>query len=60
MNIIRLGTSGSLQASIPVDSFVVSEYGLGFDGLAGFYDGVFEKDELLLKESFDKQINWGT
>ena len=59
LNIIRLGTSGSLQADIPVDSFVISEYGLGFDGLAGFYDGVFEKDELLLKEAFDNQINWG-
>lgn len=59
LNIIRIGTSGSLQAEIPVDSFVVSEYGLGFDGLAGFYDGVFEKDELLLKETFDNQINWG-
>jgi uridine phosphorylase len=42
LNIIRLGTSGSLQTDIPVDSFVISEYGLGFDGLAGFYDGVFE------------------
>jgi uridine phosphorylase len=37
LNIIRLGTSGSLQRSIPVDSFVVSEWGVGFDALGFFY-----------------------
>jgi uridine phosphorylase len=29
INIIRVGTSGSLQADIPVDSFVASTHGLG-------------------------------
>jgi uridine phosphorylase len=37
LNIIRLGTSGSLQRSIPVNSFVVSEWGVGFDALGLFY-----------------------
>lgn len=37
LNIIRIGTSGSLQADVPVDSFVVSEYGLGLDGLMNYY-----------------------
>ena len=37
LNIIRLGTSGSLQKTIPVDSFVVSEWGVGFDALGLFY-----------------------
>ena len=37
LNIIRLGTSGSLQKSIPIDSFVVSEWGIGFDALGLFY-----------------------
>jgi len=59
LNIIRLGTSGSLQADIPVDSFVLSEYGLGFDGLAGFYNGIFEEDELELKKAFSEQVSWG-
>ena len=31
LNIIRIGTSGSLQADIPVDSFVMSKFGLGLD-----------------------------
>lgn len=37
LNIIRLGTSGSLQGDIPVDSFVVSTHGLGIDNLLNFY-----------------------
>jgi len=37
LNLIRLGTSGALQADIPVDSFLMSRYALGFDGLAHFH-----------------------
>ena len=36
LQIIRLGTSGSLQANIPVDSFVASTHGLGIDNLLHF------------------------
>lgn len=37
LNIIRVGTSGSLQREIPVDSFVASTHGLGIDNLLNFY-----------------------
>lgn len=37
INIIRLGTSGSLQADVPVDSLVASTHGLGVDNLLNFY-----------------------
>lgn len=37
LKIIRLGTSGSLQASLPIDSMLVSEMAVGYDGLLGFY-----------------------
>jgi len=37
LNIIRLGTSGSLQTDIPVDSFVATTHGLGIDNLLSFY-----------------------
>ena len=43
LNIIRLGTSGSLQADIPVDSFVASTHGLGIDNLMNFY--LYENNE---------------
>lgn len=33
LNIIRIGTSGSLQKDIPVDTFVINKYGLALDGV---------------------------
>ncbi|MCB0511820.1 MAG: phosphorylase, partial [Bacteroidetes bacterium] len=37
LNIIRIGTSGALQNDIPIDSFLVSEYAVGLEGLLHFY-----------------------
>jgi len=37
LNIVRVGTSGSLQREIPVNSFLVSSHGLGIDNLLNFY-----------------------
>lgn len=49
LHIMRLGTSGSLQADIPVDEFVASTHGLGVDNLLHFYrrDNNDEEKELL-------------
>jgi uridine phosphorylase len=44
LNIIRIGTSGALQADIPIDSFVVSEYAVGLDGLLNFYEFIQDDD----------------
>ncbi len=38
LNIIRIGTSGSLQADIPTESFVMSRFGLGTDNMLRSYD----------------------
>jgi uridine phosphorylase len=39
LNLIRIGTSGALHADIPViNSYLVSAYGLGLDGLIYFYE----------------------
>lgn len=35
--VIRIGTSGALQADIPLDSVLIADYGLGFDALMNFY-----------------------
>ena len=37
LDIVRIGTSGSLQDDIPVDGFVASTHGLGIDNLLNFY-----------------------
>jgi len=38
LNIIRIGTSGAIQPDIPIDSFLISKYVIGFDGLLHFYE----------------------
>src|SRR6478609_492374 len=37
LNLIRIGTSGSLHADIPVDHFVMSTHGLGLDNMLRSY-----------------------
>ena len=58
LNIIRIGTCGALQKEIPVDHFVLSTYGLGFDGLLAFYNPIYEDDEKALQKAFLQQIPW--
>ncbi len=52
LNIIRIGTSGSLQADVPVDSFVASTHGLGIDNLLNFYRHEQNEEEKQLLHSF--------
>jgi len=52
LTIIRLGTSGSLQAAIPVDSFVASTHGLGIDNLLNFYRQKNNEEENYLLREF--------
>ena len=57
LNIVRIGTSGSLQADIPCDSFVMSQYGLGLDNMLRSYL-IDEISETEMEEAFIKQTNW--
>ena len=52
LHIIRLGTSGALQADIPVDAFVVSTHGLGIDNLLHFYRHDNNEEEKQLVHAF--------
>ncbi|HEY0895137.1 MAG TPA: nucleoside phosphorylase [Sphingobacteriaceae bacterium] len=49
LELIRIGTSGTLQPDIPVDSVLVTEYALGLDALMHYYqqDTDADEDELL-------------
>jgi uridine phosphorylase len=51
LSIVRLGTSGSLQAEIKVDSLVVSTIAVGFDNLMTFYDAAPTGEELTLADN---------
>lgn len=55
LHIIRLGTAGSLQATIPVDSFVASTHGLGLDNLLNYYRLDHNEEEKQLLQSFVTQ-----
>jgi uridine phosphorylase len=58
LNIVRLGTSGALQADIPVNSLVVSQYGLGLDGLLNYYADYKSINEDAISDAFMKHTNW--
>ena len=57
LNIIRIGTSGSLQADIPVDSFVMSKFGLGLDNMLRSYL-IDEVSNIDMEDAFVKHTNW--
>ena len=45
LTIIRVGTSGSLQADVPVDSYVINQHAFGLDTLMQFYPPCMSKSE---------------
>lgn len=46
LNIVRIGTSGGIQPQAELDKFVMSEAGVGFDGLLHYY-----KNDITNKEA---------
>ncbi|MUU77022.1 nucleoside phosphorylase [Winogradskyella endarachnes] len=57
LNIIRIGTSGSLQADIPVDAFVMSTHGLDINGMLHFYQ-IDEISNPEVEDAFIKHTHW--
>ncbi|MBC7495002.1 MAG: nucleoside phosphorylase [Flavobacterium sp.] len=57
LNIIRIGTSGSLHANIACDSFVMNTFGLGVDNMLRSYliDDITNKE---LEDAFIKHTDW--
>ena len=60
LNIVRFGTSGSLQADIPVDSFVLSSHGLGMDNMLHAYKDAPNVREIAMEEAFMAHTQWNT
>jgi uridine phosphorylase len=52
LTFIRIGTSGSLHPSVPLDSFLLNTYSIGVDNLLSFYE---VEENLQLKE-FENKI----
>ena len=57
LNIIRIGTSGSLQNDIPVDSFLMSTYGLDLNGMMLSYQ-VEKISHPETEKAFIEHTNW--
>jgi uridine phosphorylase len=57
LNIVRIGTSGSLQADIPVDSFLMSSYALDLNGMLHSYriEGISNPE---IEDYFVKHTSW--
>lgn len=58
LKIVRLGTTGSLQKDIPIDSLVASTHGLGIDNLLHYYRLEPTAEETTLLESFCAQTQF--
>ncbi|WP_430927629.1 nucleoside phosphorylase [Polaribacter marinivivus] len=57
LNIIRIGTSGSLQKDIPINSFLLSSHAIDLTGILLSYQ-VDEISHPKIEEAFIKHTNW--
>lgn len=58
LNLVRIGTSGSLQKHVPVDSVLMSTRSIGFDGLLNFYANRNSISDLEFESAFKKHVSW--
>lgn len=59
LNFVRIGTSGGLQDFLGVNSFVISQKAIGFDGLLNYYANRNSVSDLPFEEAFRKHTDWG-
>ena len=57
LNIIRIGTSGSLQLDIPVDSFLLSSHAIDLNGMLQAYN-IAQIANPEIESAFISQTNW--
>jgi len=58
LKILRIGTSGSIQADIPLGSYVLSHISIGCDGLLNWYQGREKITIKAMEEAFVKHVEW--
>lgn len=58
LEIVRIGTSGSLQADLPVDSWLLSEAAIGFDGVLNYYAGRNDIADIPFERAFEEHLDW--
>jgi uridine phosphorylase len=60
LNLIRIGTSGALQQNIEVNTFLISQKAIGFDGLLNFYENRNEISDLEFERAFKAHMGWNS
>lgn len=58
LNIVRIGTSGSLQEDLHIGDFVIAEKGMGFDGILNFYADRDRVCDLDFEKQFCEHTQW--
>ncbi|MCH5225624.1 MAG: nucleoside phosphorylase [Muribaculaceae bacterium] len=58
LELVRVGTSGSLQYDLKIGDFVIAKRGMGFDGILNFYDGRDSVCDLDFENRFCDFVKW--
>lgn len=58
LNLVRVGTSGSLQEDLHIGDFVIAEKGTGTDGILNFYAGRDAVCDLEFEKAFTAHTGW--
>ncbi len=56
LNMVRIGTSGSLHSDIPVGSLVASAYAIGLDGLLNYYQHDDSQLDEPMAQAFERHM----
>ena len=60
LNMVRIGTSGSLQEDIHIGDFVMATKGTGFDGILNFYADRDKVCDLEFEKEFMAHTDWNS
>ena len=58
LELVRIGTSGSLQYDLKIGDYVMAARGMGFDGILNFYEGRDGVCDLDFENSFCDFVDW--
>ena len=58
LNLVRIGTSGGLQAELVPGSYLVSKSSIGFDGMLNYYKNIIDITDTKFEDAFTKHTNW--
>lgn len=58
LNMVRIGTSGSIQYDLSIGDFVIAEKAIGFDGILNFYADRDKVCDLKFEREFCRHVGW--